>query len=51
MHKAAPESAKVSLTMRDEAMKKIEVKSLWMDVVISNLKSLMDSIVIRLKAR
>lgn len=49
MSEAAPESAKVTSVVRDEAMEK--QLNLWIHKMMINKKSIVESIVVRLKAK
>lgn len=52
LHEAALESAKVTFTVHDAAVGKMEKQlHLWIHEMTSNKKSIADSIVVRLKAK
>lgn len=52
VHEAAPESAKVTSVVHDEAMEKMEKQlNLWIHEMVTNKKSTVDSTVVRLKAK
>lgn len=52
VREAAPESAKVTSIVRDAAMEKMEKQlNLWIQEMTTNKKSMVDSVVVRLKAK
>lgn len=52
VREAAPESAKVTSVVRDGAMEKMEKQlNLWIHEMTNNKKSVVDSVVVRLKAK
>ncbi|XP_062966172.1 tigger transposable element-derived protein 1 [Cynocephalus volans] len=52
VREAAPESVKVTSTVRDEAMEKMEKRlNLWIHEMTTDRRSIVDSIVVRLKAK
>uniref|UniRef100_A0A8C0PPK2 HTH CENPB-type domain-containing protein n=1 Tax=Canis lupus familiaris TaxID=9615 RepID=A0A8C0PPK2_CANLF len=52
VREAAPESAKVTSIVRDAAMEKMEKQlNLWIQEMSTNKKSIVDSVVVRLKAK
>lgn len=52
VREAAPESAKVTSIVRDEAMEKMEKQlNLWIHEMMTSKKNIVDSIVVRLKAK
>ncbi|XP_047576390.1 tigger transposable element-derived protein 1-like [Lutra lutra] len=52
VHKATPESAKVTSIVHDGAMEKMEKQlNLWIQEMTTNKKSIVDSVVVRMKAK